>query len=31
MRNALQEGRFSIPDDDGLHADLTSCGYPLFY
>ena len=27
MRNALQEGRFSIPDDDGLHADLTSCGY----
>jgi hypothetical protein len=27
MRNALQEGRFSIPDDDALHADLTSCGY----
>jgi hypothetical protein len=27
MKNALQEGRFSIPDDDGLHADLTSCGY----
>jgi hypothetical protein len=27
MRNALQEGRFRIPDDDGLHADLTSCGY----
>jgi hypothetical protein len=27
MRNALQEGRFSIPDDDGLHADLTSVGY----
>ena len=27
MRNALQEGRFSIPDDDTLHADLTSCGY----
>jgi hypothetical protein len=27
MRNALQEGRFSIPDDDSLHADLTSCGY----
>jgi hypothetical protein len=26
MRNALQ-GRFSIPDDDALHADLTSCGY----
>jgi len=27
MKNALQEGRFSIPDDDSLHADLTSCGY----
>jgi hypothetical protein len=27
MRNALQEGRFSIPDCDTLHADLTSCGY----
>ena len=27
MKNALQEGRFSIPDDDALHADLTSCGY----
>jgi hypothetical protein len=27
MKNALQEGRFSIPDDDTLHADLTSCGY----
>jgi hypothetical protein len=26
MKNALQ-GRFSIPDDDALHADLTSCGY----
>jgi hypothetical protein len=26
MRTALQ-GRFSIPDDDALHADLTSCGY----
>jgi hypothetical protein len=26
MKNALQ-GRFSIPDDDCLHADLTSCGY----
>jgi hypothetical protein len=26
MRNALQ-GRFSIPDDDALHADMTSCGY----
>ena len=27
MKNALVEGRFSIPDDDALHADLTSCGY----
>ena len=27
MKNALQEGRFSIPDEDALHADLTSCGY----
>jgi hypothetical protein len=27
MKNALQEGRFSIPDCDALHADLTSCGY----
>ena len=27
MKNALQDGRFSIPDDDALHADLTSCGY----
>jgi hypothetical protein len=27
MKNALQEGRFQIPDDDSLHADLTSCGY----
>jgi len=27
MKYVLQEGRFSIPDDDGLHADLTSCGY----
>jgi hypothetical protein len=27
MKNALHEGRFSIPDDDALHADLTSCGY----
>jgi hypothetical protein len=27
MKNVLQEGRFSIPDDDALHADLTSCGY----
>ena len=26
MRTALQ-GRFSIPDDDALHADLTSVGY----
>jgi hypothetical protein len=26
MKNALQ-GRFSIPDDDALHAYLTSCGY----
>jgi hypothetical protein len=24
MKNALQEGRFNIPDNDGLHADLTS-------
>ncbi len=28
MKNALQ-GRFSIPDDDALHADLTSCGYKI--
>jgi hypothetical protein len=27
MKNVLQEGRFQIPDDDVLHADLTSCGY----
>jgi hypothetical protein len=27
MKNVLQEGRFQIPDDDALHADLTSCGY----
>ena len=27
MKNALVEGRFSIPDDDSLHSDLTSCGY----
>jgi hypothetical protein len=27
MKNALVEGRFQIPDDDALHADLTSCGY----
>ncbi len=27
MKNVLQQGRFSIPDDDALHADLTSCGY----
>ena len=27
MKNVLQEGRFQIPDDDELHADLTSCGY----
>jgi hypothetical protein len=27
MKSALQEGRFSIPDDNSLHADLTSCGY----
>jgi hypothetical protein len=27
MKNALQAGRFSIPDDDALHADLTSPGY----
>ena len=26
MRTALQ-GRFSIPDDDALHADLTNVGY----
>ena len=26
MKNALQ-GRFCIPDNDALHADLTSCGY----
>lgn len=27
MKNALQEGRFKIPDDETLHADLTSVGY----
>jgi hypothetical protein len=27
MKNALVEGRFSIPDEDALHSDLTSCGY----
>ena len=27
MKNALVEGRFSIPDDDALHSDLTCCGY----
>jgi hypothetical protein len=27
MKKALEEGRFSIPDEDSLHADLTSCGY----
>jgi hypothetical protein len=27
MKNVLQEGRFQIPDDEALHADLTSCGY----
>jgi hypothetical protein len=26
VKNALH-GRFSIPDDDALHSDLTSCGY----
>jgi hypothetical protein len=26
MKNALQ-CHFSIPDDDALHSDLTSCGY----
>jgi hypothetical protein len=27
VKAALERGRFSIPDDDALHADLTSCGY----
>jgi len=27
LRNALQAGHFSIPDNDSLHADLTSVGY----
>jgi hypothetical protein len=27
MKNALAAGRFQIPDDDALMADLTSCGY----
>jgi hypothetical protein len=27
LRNALQAGRFSLPDSDELHADLTSFGY----
>jgi hypothetical protein len=27
MRAALEEGRFSIPDDDALQSDLVSCRY----
>ena len=27
MKTALPGGRFSIPDSDSLHADLTSVGY----
>jgi hypothetical protein len=27
MRAALEECRFSIPDDDALQSDLVSCGY----
>jgi hypothetical protein len=27
LKEALQEGRFSIPDSDSLHADLVSVGY----
>jgi hypothetical protein len=27
LRDALQEGRFRLPDDDALMADLVSCGY----
>ena len=27
MRAALEEGRFQIPDDEALQADLVSCGY----
>jgi hypothetical protein len=26
-KRALEEGRFSIPDDDALQSDLVSCGY----
>jgi hypothetical protein len=27
LKRALDEGRFSLPDDDALQADLVSCGY----
>jgi hypothetical protein len=27
LKEALQEGRFSLPDSDSLHADLVSVGY----
>ena len=27
MKKILEQGRFSIPDNDGLQADLVSCGY----
>jgi hypothetical protein len=27
LKNALESGRFQLPDSDSLQADLTSCGY----
>jgi hypothetical protein len=27
LKNALEGGRFSLPDRDSLQADLVSCGY----
>ena len=27
MKKVLEDGRFSLPDDDALQADLVSCGY----
>jgi hypothetical protein len=27
LKNALEAGRFQLPDSDSLQADLTSCGY----
>ncbi len=27
MKKALEDGRFRLPDNDELQADLVSCGY----